>query len=144
MNILRQRSKSISDIYEKPKNMKYVSSDSFLNKILYNKKYLNNNKIRLSKSFTLDNELDIFKSSSNLRIKNIIISDNCKICNCKMNIINNIYHNNYCSYSCYKKSHLDKENNYNINCAKCSKLFKTKNKFTDYCSDECFISVYIK
>lgn len=141
MNLIK--TKSLSDLFEKSKKMKNISSDTFINKLIYTKKYLENNKIKLFNLFTLYSNLLVFKSN-NTKLKKDYSFNYCKKCGSDMDIIKNIYHNKYCSYNCYKNSLLDKSGYYNIICLKCNKIFKTTNKFTDYCSDECFETIYKK
>lgn len=150
-NKLLIHSKSLSNLLdEKNKKLKYINSDTFLDKLQFYPCSKKKNTLKLSQSFILDinfasissNEYDENKKKD----KNIIdiISEKCKICNIDINIIKNIYHNKYCSYSCYKKSCLKKDGFYHIKCANCSAKFKTLNKFTDYCSDECFNFIFKK
>jgi hypothetical protein len=60
----------------------------------------------------------------------------------KCNICNNNFpknKNTVCSYKCYKISKKNTEG-FSIKCKKCETNFITKNLFTDYCSDDCFIN----
>jgi len=146
-------SKSLSNLDIKNKKLKYINSDTFLNKLKFHPCSKKKNTLKLSTSFMLDTDFASISSNeynenkNNNKSKNYIlniIDEKCKICNNNINIIKNIYHNKYCSYYCYKKSCLKKDGFYHIKCPNCLILFKTLNKFTDYCSDECFNFIYKK
>jgi endogenous inhibitor of DNA gyrase (YacG/DUF329 family) len=146
-------SKSLSNLDIQIKKLKYINSDTFLNKLKFYPCDKKKNILKLSQSFVLDINFASISSNEYNETKNIkkdendildIIDEKCKICNNNINIIKNIYHNKYCSYSCYKISRLKKNGFYYIKCANCLKKFKTLNKFTDYCSDECFNNIYKK
>jgi len=146
LNIKNKLSRSISmpDFSNIYNNITYVNSDTKLNKLIFSpcKKI---NSIKLSSSFYIADNISFssFEYNSNI-VQNNKLVEQCKQCNCNMNIIKNIYNNIYCSYYCYKKSRLDLKGFYHIRCAKCNKKFKTINKYTDYCSDICFNLIFYK
>lgn len=131
-------------------NILIMSNQYHSYKNIFDENNKNNNKLKRSNSIAdinyIENKKNIHKNDSFIMIDTdsitqpscIGINENfskCTICNNNFSKNSNIV----CSYKCYKLSKKNIEG-FSIKCKKCKNIFITKNMFTDYCSQECFIN----